>query len=124
MIRATVDLDEPSELGLLRAYFTLRHYCPVVNVERSPGGRGYHLEGWAVRSRAEEDVLRRLCGDDPCRLRFDQESPLKPKRILFQWKDGGRAVPLDIRNVLSLPWKVRRWRKWPRETLLYPRYTK
>lgn len=122
-MRVTVDLDEPSELQLLKAYFNLRYYCPVVNIERSPNLKGYHLEGWEVRNRAEEDVLRRMCGDDPHRLRFDEESPLKPKRILFNRKvtwgalgrrRTGRAWELDVRNVLALPWKLWRWRKCPR----------
>lgn len=114
-MRITLDLDYPSELRLLMAYFNLRHAFGQVELERSPTGAGYHLVARGADREAEQ-VFRLMLGDDPERVRFDGEAVMKPKRILFQakWVGGRRhaAERVDERGLLAMPFFSRVPRGW------------
>jgi len=56
----------------------------------SSSGTGVHLKVHGCEP-AEADALRAVCGDDEKRRRFDRESVLKPKQILFSSKRGNEA---------------------------------
>jgi len=113
-MRLTLDLDGPSELRLLMAYFNARR-CGEVELERSPRGHGYHIVVRGIPGEAEH-VLRCMLGDDPSRIRFDTEAKFKPTRILFntKWMGGKRwdAEPMDERKLLALPFASKIPRGW------------
>lgn len=109
-MRLTFDYDHIAEWKLLADYLYLKHLFGHVEVERSPRRHGFHLIVHGVPPDPEiEHVMRCWFGDDPNRIKFDQESQFKPTRILFgtKWANGRRwnAEPLDERNVLALPFK-------------------
>jgi len=90
-MRATIDLDDPTLLDILKAWNRLsRHGDEEVYGRVSSSGKGVHLK---VHGCDEETVerLRRLCGDDAKRRRFDRETDLKPNQILFSSKPTGKA---------------------------------
>jgi len=87
-MRATIDLDDPTELDVLKAWNRLeRHGDGQVYGRVSSSGTGVHLK---VHGCDEDTVerLRRLCGDDQKRRDFDANTELKPKQILFSSKPG------------------------------------
>jgi hypothetical protein len=96
-MRVTLDLDSAGTEKFRRAFWTLyRETGRVPEVRVSAGGRGFHLIVRDLPITFEESLrLRKLCGDDPQRIRFDEESWregwVKPKQILWRkkiWKDG------------------------------------
>lgn len=103
-MRATVDLDDPTELAVLKAWNRLERYGDGQVYGRvSSSGTGVHLK---VHGCDEDTVerLRRLCGDDQKRRDFDANTELKPKQILFSSKPGQEGAgewTRDIDRVLS-----------------------
>lgn len=85
-MRITLDLDEPSELKLLKAYYNLRQFGNV-EVRRSSSGRGYHMivRGLPISYDASL-LIRAMLGECKTRLRFDSEKNMKPKQILWSAK--------------------------------------
>lgn len=87
-MRATLDLDDPSELAVIQAWNRLAdHGDGEVYGRVSSSGTGVHLK---VHGCDEDTVerLRRQLGDDPKRQTFDENTQLKPKQILFSGKPG------------------------------------
>ena len=89
-MRATIDLDNPAVGDVIEAWETLsEHGDGRVKGRTSSSGTGVHLKVHGCEPEIAE-ALRVACGDDAKRRRFDQESELKPKQILFSSKRGGR----------------------------------
>jgi len=110
-MRITLDLDRPSELKLLSAYFNLKRFGDV-EVRKSAGGAGYHLIVRGVPITYEDSLrIRAMLRECPMRLRFDEEATYKPKQILWKAKviRGKRyeARQIDERTLLALPWASR-----------------
>lgn len=103
-MRATIDLDDPSEVEILKAWNRLRNHGEGVVYGRvSSSGTGVHLK---VHGCDEQTVrhLRLFCGDDTKRIQFDEETTLKPKQILFSSKPGREGAgewTADREEVLS-----------------------
>lgn len=91
-MRATIDLDDPTDMEILKAWNRLAdHGDGEVYGRVSSSGSGVHLK---VHGCDEEtvDELRLLCGDDEKRRRFDRSTDLKPKQILFSSKPGAEGA--------------------------------
>lgn len=91
-MRATVDLDDPTEMEILRAWNHLQgHGEGVVHGRVSSSGSGVHLK---VHGCDAETVkrLRQIAGDDQKRRDFDASTRLKPKQILFSEKPTGEGA--------------------------------
>jgi hypothetical protein len=103
-VRATVDLDDPTDMDILKAWNRLAdHGDGEVYGRVSSSGEGVHLK---VHGCDEDTVerLRRLCGDDVKRRDFDAKTRLKPKQILFSSKpgqDGAGEWTTDMDRVVS-----------------------
>ena len=109
-MRVTLDFDDLNEFRFLKAYLYLRHLAKRVEAWISSSGGGRHVVGYGLRLDQRGAIeLRRLLGDDPNRVRFDEETlfkPLgrrKPMQVLYDRRGKGRAVKLDERSVLALP---------------------
>ena len=91
-MRATIDLDNPAVSDVIEAWDTLTdHGDGLVKGRTSSSGTGVHLKVHGC-SEPEAAALRLVCGDDAKRRRFDRESSLKPKQILFSSKGDGREA--------------------------------
>lgn len=103
-MRATIDLDDPSELDIIRAWNTmLDHGDGRVFGRVSSSGTGVHLKVHGC-DEDETEYLRLVCGDDAKRIAFDRDSHLKPKQILFSSKptgDGASEWTTDQERVLG-----------------------
>jgi len=87
-MRATIDLDDPREMEIVTAWNRLsKHGDGRVYGRVSSSGTGVHLK---VHGCDEDTVtmLRRVCGDDAKRRKFDRQSDRKPEQILFSSKPG------------------------------------
>ena len=85
--RLGIDLDECSELEMLKAYFNTKYMFPdkTVKVFQSSGGDGYHIRVHGVKSRLS---IRRTLGD--CRMRMEyseMRSKNKDNKELFVFSD-------------------------------------
>jgi hypothetical protein len=103
-MRATLDLDDPSEIEILKAWRRLSRFGDGrVKGRVSSSGSGIHLKVHGC-SEAESRKARLICGDDPKRVKFDQESDLKPKQIMFSSKpaaEGASEWTPDMESVLG-----------------------
>lgn len=96
-MRITVDLDEPSALEVIKAYYNLAYLARLTGAEKpqiriSASGRGVHIKAHGFRLSDEDiEVIRRWLGDDEARIYFDRRRLLKPKQVLFTEKNGRRA---------------------------------
>jgi len=103
-MRATIDLDDPSELAVERAFHKLKQYGDGQVYGRvSSSGSGVHLKVHGCDP-DNVDEARRLCGDDEKRRQFDRNSELKPQQILFSSKpdaEGASEWTTDVDAVLS-----------------------
>lgn len=103
-MRATIDLDDPSEMEVIKAWNRLSgHGDGTVYGRVSSSGTGVHLK---VHGCDPETVqhLRAVCGDDQKRRDFDAGTDLKPKQILFSSKptgDGAGEWSSDMDRVVS-----------------------
>ena len=121
-MRVTIDMDSPGELRKLATYFNLKHICGVDEIRVSASGRGLHLFKRGLPITYEDSLLiREMLGDDPMRLRFDEEKNQKPKQILWCAKviNGERheARTITERELLRLPFLSKihgGWYKWKR----------
>lgn len=115
-MRATIDLDDPTEAEVIAAWNRLdQHNDRPVHGRVSSSGTGVHLK---IHGCDEQDVprLRRECGDDRKRIGFDNQTTLKPKQILFSEKpaaDGAGEWTTDREEVLAeyrdrCPFPIRR----------------
>jgi hypothetical protein len=104
-MRLTVDLDNPSELQLLKTYFNCKRYG-IVEVCISSGGKGYHMIVSGLKLTLKQVIeLRRTLGDDENRIFFDEMGlTYKPKQVLFTGKGKNRITWIDEKNILALPW--------------------
>lgn len=103
-MRATIDLDDPSELAVIKAWNRLAdHGDGQVYGRVSSSGSGVHLKVHGCEPDTVEE-LRLLCGDDQKRRDFDADTALKPKQILFSSKPGQEGAgewTRDMDRVLS-----------------------
>jgi len=121
-LRVTLDLDAPTELGLLKAFYNLQRFGEVELRESSGGHGGYHMICRGLPISYEDSLrIRETLGDDSMRLRFDEEKNHKPKSILWRAKviNGKRheARTITERDLLSLPFLSKihgGWYKWKR----------
>lgn len=92
---ATIDLDRPTRLDIIRVWYNLRHTRPRVLKGRiSSSGEGVHIVAALSSPVNEEELLsiRRALGDDPRRILYDETRPeAKPSQILFDTKNGKHA---------------------------------
>ena len=80
---------------------------------QSTGGYGYHFIAYGLNISQEQAIeLRRWIGDDPNRIRFDENPRGKPLQVLYTKRGEKRILPLDERDFLRLPW----WSKNPKRT--------
>lgn len=104
-MRATIDLDDPTELEVIRAWNRMESFGDGrVHGRVSSSGKGVHLK---VHGCEEDEVehLRRVCGDDQKRRDFDRDSDLKPKQIMFSEKPTGAGASdwtRDMDRVLAV----------------------
>lgn len=113
-MRVTVDKDYVSEFERLKTYFNLRHICRgrVTSINISADDDGVHLIGYGLPISFEQSLeLRRLLGDDPARIGFDESRISKPKQVLWTKKNKNRVRFMTKNDVLRLPF----WSKVPRE---------
>jgi len=103
-MRATLDLDDPTELAVIKAWNGLeQHGDGQVFGRVSSSGSGVHLKVHGC----DPDIvpeLRRRYGDDAKRRDFDADTDLKPKQIMFSSKpdsEGAGEWTQDIDRVLS-----------------------
>lgn len=88
-MRATIDLDQPTETRLTIMWYRLSHHGqPEGRVSKS--GMGIHLKVHGQEP-DEVEMIRRLCGDDRRRIAIDNRARLKPKQILFSRRGGDYA---------------------------------
>lgn len=102
-MRATVDLDDPSEFDVLRVWNRLGRYGDGHVFGRvSSSGEGVHLKVHGCDADLVPQI-RRECCDDAVRRQFDSETALKPKQILFASKPTGEAGEWtdDVEDVLA-----------------------
>mgnify|MGYP006278099837 FL=1 len=103
-MRATIDLDDPSELAVVKSWHRLAdHGDGRVYGRVSSSGSGVHLKVHGCDPDTV-DELRLLCGDDEKRRRFDASTERKPKQILFSSKPGREGAgdwTTDMDRVLS-----------------------
>jgi len=103
-MRVTIDLDEPSEFALLKAYFNIKALNGGAEARISASGEGYHFIVRGLPISFETSLrLRRLLGDDTTRIMFDEEESGKPKQVLYRKKGKRQVLPLDEKNILALP---------------------
>jgi hypothetical protein len=103
-MRATIDLDDPTELEIIKAWNRMENHGEGVVYGRvSSSGHGVHLKVHGC-DEATVEQLRMICGDDPKRRQFDAATDLKPKQILFSSKpatEGAGEWSTDIDRVVS-----------------------
>ena len=91
-MRATLDLDHPAVGDVLEAWETLsEHGDGRVYGRVSSSGTGVHLKVHGCDPDTAQ-ALRYVLGDDADRRRFDRESDLKPRQILFSSKGPDREA--------------------------------
>lgn len=122
MIGFGIDLDNPSQLKLLKSIFNALYVSQFITIAESPSGTGYHIRAYTHRklTREENFTLRAWAGDDPTRLMLDEKRPNDWIDTLYHTKikeprrkhRTGTENPLTIRDILALPF----WSKLPRET--------
>ena len=110
-MRVTIDLDNPSQLKLLKTALTMNYYIGIDEIRISSSGEGYHLIKRGLPISFKDSLrIRAALGECPGRLYWDEMCDMKPKQILWMRKrgyKGGRAEKIDLKNILSLPWKSR-----------------
>lgn len=83
--RIGLDLDKPSRLELMRAYWNAKHFFPDSKVELKRTGKGYHIRIHKKHELKENLDVRRALLDDPNRIKFDEKRIRHPK--LHGWVD-------------------------------------
>lgn len=103
-MRVTVDLDNPSQLQLLKTYFNMKQLGEV-EVCISSSGKGYHLIVSGLPLTFQKALeLRRLLTDDNNRIWFDEYGHKnKPKQVLFTKKGKRKIEWIDEKAILALP---------------------
>ena len=90
-MRATIDLDDPTDIEVMQAWSDLEDAGDGhVKGRVSSSGSGVHLKVHGC----DEATVRRLreLHDDQKRQRFDRDSELKPEQILFSSKPTGQGA--------------------------------
>lgn len=102
-MRATIDLDHPGIHTLTQAWELLAgHGDGDVYGRVSSSGQGVHLKVHGCTAEKAER-LRIACRDDIRRIKFDEQTSMKPKQILFDCKNGkqaGKWLP-DLEKVIE-----------------------
>jgi hypothetical protein len=108
--RIGVDLDRPSELQLLKAYFNAKAFFRHNRVEIKATGHGFHIRIYRKCPSITKNMdVRRNLGDDPNRLWFDENRKKLPQLhnwidTLFSMKlDKGELTYEEPCNILALP---------------------
>lgn len=100
MRRVTIDLDEPSDIELLKTYYNMNHLFGNVKCRRS-STKGFHLISFADEELSEEEVIdiRESIGDDPNRVRWDRlrSNEYLDRHVLWSEK-GDNSVGEFISN--------------------------
>lgn len=126
--RLGIDLDDASEFKFLKTYYNAINMFPEADIQvyKSSGGQGYHIEIIGVKSTL---TARRILGDCAGRMEFSEKRSKTKENadefvignpavddILFAVKTrkfrlrSGREVicrqvrkPMDYKSILSLP---------------------
>ena len=92
----------------LTTYFNLKRLGGEVEVCRSADGGGYHIIAYGLPISFKTSLmLRKMLGDDPSRIKFDEDSYRlslgKPLQILYTKKGEKPIERMDEGNLLCLP---------------------
>ena len=126
-MRLSIDLDQVSQLNLLKAYFTLRRFTDkieafITSVE--DGKENYHISAYDlphVPDRLQYE-LRAMLGDDEYRIWLDERLHGKPEMVLFNRRvklnrETGRWERRYKWRLYSILWKPF-WSKVPRSIIV------
>jgi hypothetical protein len=109
--RFGIDLDSKCRWDLLRRYFNLRNAFPNETIVVYETKKGYHIVLPYVKTDLE---LRRIFGDDPARIDYEEERSTKhsriPQDILFHTKRiikrdkvlGLKVISGHIRDIINI----------------------
>ena len=70
--RIGVDLDNPTQLKLLKTFFNASHFFPDSKIEVLETGHGYHIKVWRNHLLQDNFTVRMCLGDDQMRLEADE----------------------------------------------------
>ena len=116
-MRVTVDVDYPTELGLLKAYYNMKYLArggTAFDARISAHEDGIHMIVYGLPITFEQSLmLRELMVDDPVRRKFDEDPQGKPTQVLYVKKGEHRTRPLFRNTLLAKPFwsKLVRGRK-------------
>ena len=126
-MRLSIDLDQVSQLNLLKTYFTLRRFTDkielfVTSVEN--GKENYHITAIGLPDIPEklQYEFRAALGDDPRRVWLDERLHKKPEMVLFTRRvklnpKTGRWEKRYRWRLYSILWKPF-WSKVPRSVIV------
>ena len=126
-MRLSIDLDQVSQLNLLKAYFTLRSFTNkieafITSVEN--GKENYHITAIGLPDIPEkiQYEIRAALGDDEYRIWLDERLHKKPEMVLFNRRvkpnpKSGRWEKRYRWRLYSILWKPF-WSKVPRSIIV------
>ena len=126
-MRLSIDLDQVSQLNLLKAYFTLRRFTDkieafITSVEN--GKENYHITAIGLPDIPEKNQyeIRAALFDDPYRVWLDERLHGKPEMVLFNRRvklnrETGRWERRYKWRLYSILWKPF-WSKVPRSIIV------
>ena len=126
-MRLSIDLDQVSQLNLLKAYFTLRRFTDkieafITSVEN--GKENYHITAIGLPDIPEKNQyeIRAALFDDPYRVWLDERLHGKPEMVLFTRRvkpnpKSGRWEKRYRWRLYSVLWKPF-WSKVPRSIIV------
>lgn len=95
MTYVTVDLDKPTRLDIVSAWYNVKSIDPDGNVQGriSSSGEGVHIRSRPVAPFPVpiNETERRVCGDDPKRVDIDKENTIESNQVLWDTKYGKEA---------------------------------
>lgn len=101
-----IDIDSKCRWNLLLRYFNLKNAFPDEDITVWETKHGYHLVLYDIKTDLE---LRRIFGDDPMRIEFEEERSTahnrEPQDILFHTKRvmrNGSVVSIHTREMINI----------------------
>ena len=126
-MRLSIDLDQVSQLNLLKAYFTLRRFTDKIEVfvtSVENGKENYHITAIDLPDVPEKSQyeIRSALGDDEYRVWLDERLHKKPEMVLFtrRVKFNPRSGRWERRyrwRLYSILWRPF-WSKVPRSIIV------
>lgn len=82
--RIGLDVDNPSQLRLLKTFFNAHYFFPNERIEVTETGRGFHFRIFRGHTLKQNFEVRRALLDDPVRLSYDED---RVRHGLIDWVD-------------------------------------